>query len=407
MIRSTVVLCLCLCVCACKKGDDKKENPASKSQPSGAAAALLDRAIEAAGGLEKLKAASSFTCKSNVTMLGVPVDAVTRYTAGKARLDFTSPLGSPVTRVESTESCWVTRGQAVVPCTPEMARHVANYQRLFRLSWLWPLKEEPGWRMKVGTAKQGGTERGALTIRKGDFEGTLLLDKQSHLVMGLELRATMMGMKGKFKGVFSEHEEHCGVKIATRQVYSFMGRVVVEEKASDFRCGPLDDKVFAAPEQVKDGTVVLKKLPATPAACLTHKGPYHALGPKMVQLFGFMMKNRAPAVGSPMMIYRVAPPFEKNPAKFETDICLRLAREPAKPPKGSPFVVRTLEETEVLAAYGIGEMLPKIAQLAGVLAVEVKKRRRKPAGPLRQIAHMSPKHFPPAKLLIELQLPLK
>lgn len=406
MKRITVtMLSAALCLSACKQ--EPREQPPSQPTKKAKTPAqlLLDTAIEATGGLEKLKAASSFTGKSHITMMGVPREATIWYKAGRWRMDYTAVLGFPYTRMEGRDDCWEKRGWPVIPCAPEMRKFVSKFQSLFRASFLWPLKEEPGWTLALGTAKQGDKERDALNLKHGEHEGTLLLDKTSHLVVGMKMEARFMGMEGLVEAMFSEHEEHCGVQMPMHAKNFFKGQLFVEEKVAEITCGPVDDKLFERPPQIKDGTVVLKKLPASKAVCLTHKGPYQGIGPKVRQLFGFLMKNRATAFARGIMIYKKAPPAVKDPKQLETEVCIRLLRP--LPDKPKDYVMRDLAAVEVLAAYGIGPMGVKTKQLAGQLMSESQKRKRKPAGPLRRIMHMTPMGFPPAKLVNELQLPVK
>ncbi|MBW2523468.1 MAG: GyrI-like domain-containing protein [Deltaproteobacteria bacterium] len=385
--------------------------PAPGSAPEAptkdAAQELLDQAIAAAGGVAKLEAASSYRCKARMTMLGLTMDTTMQYKAGRVRTDATSPLGFPFARVEAVDDCWLQRGPAVIPCMPDGTQNSAKLQQLIRLAQLWPLKKGEGGQLTADTIVRDGKELDALHVKSPELEGTLLFDEQTHLVAGVEFEASFMGMKGKFEGVFSEHEPHCGVPMPTRWQASFGGRQFVDEKMSDLECGPLDDAIFARPKQVADGTVALRTHPAMAAVCLTHVGPYEGMSSKMPLLFGYVMKNRAPGIGAPLVTYRKAPPAVKEPEKFETDLCMRLNEPTDEGTLEGGLVARQLEQSDILVAYGVGEMAAKMKELTGLLMMEAKKRKLKPAGPLRLVAHASPAAFPPNQTLVELQLPVK
>jgi len=411
-----VVCCLAFCLAALACGE--KPAPAEEgaaADKTGAKAEestvdqLLNAAIEAQGGIEKLKAASSWRSSSKGTYMGMPYEAVNLYNDGVVRMDITMPGDEKMAMVTGVDNCWMTSGPVVIDCSREEREANRVNIAMSRASLLWPL-EEPGWKISpAGAVEVGGRKCDAIEIEHAatGAKGILAFDPVTRLLAFARYDAKMMGQPVRFESWPSDYEDFCGVKMAARWKMTMNGKPYVDEEILDLACVPIEAAALAPPEQVADNTVVERTFQACTGACVTMKGPYSGTGEALGRLMGFLGGKQLMPMGAPMMAYLKAPPEVKDPAEFETEVCFPVgAPPPAEPQVEGAFTIKAFPRTKVLAAYGLGPYDKRSPELAGLVAAELGKRGLEATGPMRQISYSDPQSVPPEKLVSEVQIPI-
>ena len=370
--------------------------------------AILDAAIVAAGGLEKIEAASSWISRSEGVYMGVPYESKNTYKRGLVRMDITMS-GEPMSMVMAAEPCWMQSGPVVLPCTSEERRVNGAMSAMGEAMLLAPLKRS-GWKLTARRGEVDGRPADVLAVRNSAVgaEGELYFDPESHRLVEARYMATMHGQEAEVVVALSQHKEMCGVRTFSKSVATFGGAPYVEEEILEMACGPVDDVVFAAPAQVADGTTVEKDVPSMTVACDVMRGPYDGVGAAIGKVMGFMAERKLAPAGAPMLLYVVFPAETKDPAKYVTEVCFPVAAPPpAAPEESGEFVVKGLPATRVLAVYGVGPCDKKSGELAKRASDEAKKRKLVPAGHMRQISYSDPAMVPPDQQVSELQLPVQ
>jgi effector-binding domain-containing protein len=369
---------------------------------------ILDAAIEAAGGLAKIEAASSRVSRSQGVYMGVPYESKNTYKNGLVRMDI-AMAGEPMSMVMAAEPCWMQTGPVVQSCTAEERRMNGAMSAMGEAMRLAPLKR-PGWELTARSGEAGGRPADVLAVRNAAVgaAGELYFDPESHTLVEARYEATMHGQEAEVVVALSEYEELCGVRTFSKSVATFGGAPYVEEKIGEMACGPVDDAVFAAPAQVADGTTVEKDVPAMTVACDVMRGPYDGVGAAIGKVMGFMAERGLGPVGAPTLLYVVCPAETKDPAKYVTEVCFPVAAPPpAVPEESGDFVIKGLPATRVLAVYGVGPSEKTSPVMAQRASDEAKKRQLVAAGHMRQISYSDPATVPPDQQVSELQLPIE
>ena len=397
----------------------KPEEPAKEEAPAAPAvkldpevAKILYAAIEAKGGMEKLKAFEAIVANYSGKVMGIKRKGkiTISFKDMHMRMDHTDPTGK--VEVFGTKFCWEKNGQVVIPVPKFIAELQKHYQPLYRGAMLlWPLKEEPGWQITTtDDEKLGDKTYKALKVSPPGIEkeGTYLFDPDSHYLVAIRLEATVEGNTGEIINEYLDFKDICGIKFQTKESTTFMGQKFGTEHLDDIKCQAVDPKIFEQPEQVADGTIVEKETGTSTVACTKMKGPYTGTGKAIEGLMGFMTKQKLAPSGAPMMIYLKGPPKVKKPKKYLTEICFPVAaKAPKKPKKKGKFVIKAMKPRKVLAAYGVGPYEKKSPELMKLLISEAKKRKLKTAGPMCQISFMDPKETAAEELVSEMQIPIK
>jgi effector-binding domain-containing protein len=396
---------------------DKAEAPAKPEAPKTAEVKydeavekILTPAIEAHGGLEKLKAIKSANIDIEVTAKGMSFKGTFASVAEEHRKGlFTIPLPSGVEMrlAVGPDFCWKTMGKVLLPCSAEDVR---SPEECFTdlVTELWPLRESK-YEIEAGQKKVGDKTYDTLTVSKGGLKGVISLDQETHHIVKMSTTSKKEGKEVETVITYADYKEFCGgLKWATKYEITRGGKPFENYEFLDFRCEPVDPKIFEKPQQVADGTIVEKETAQATVACTKMKGPYEKTGKHIEKLMGFMMKQKLAPTGMPMMIYLKGPPKVKKPKKYLTEICFPVAaKAPKKPKKKGKFVIKAMKSRKVLAAYGVGPYETKSPELMKLLIDEAKKRKLKTAGPMCQISFMDPKETAAEELVSEMQIPIK
>jgi effector-binding domain-containing protein len=407
-----LILALSLAVLGCEKpaeepkAEKPQEEPAKEApaEPD-VAAQILDQAIEAHGGADKLKAIAAVTAQvEGQSPLGA-FTATSIVARSHHRMDIKLENGNQVTFTRGPEHCWAKKGPVIIPMGEgEKKSHQAT-AALMEALLLWPVKQK-GLVTAAGKVKIDNEECDQLKLKWPDLdaEGSLVFDPQSHLL----IHAGVKTPKEEIEITLSEHQEFCGVKMASRRVATLNGKPMQLIMVKEAGCAPVGEETFQKPEQVADKTIGQRPTTQATIACTTLKGPYTGLEKALQGLVQELADNKVPAIGRPLMIYKRGPPRVKKPKKWVTQVCFPVNLEaPKKPKKQGKLVIMTLKPGQALAAYGIGDYAKKAPELAALLVKEAKKRKLKPKGPMIHLTYMDAQTTPPAELVSELLLPLK
>ena len=417
--RLSLAVWMSIAVAGCANQATKPDAKASQAAAAAQTAAslqeqglrILDAAIQARGGLDKIKVMASKTYQSKGSYQGMPYVANNVFQIGTLLMEVGAEGGSSarMTMVWGLDKCWNKSGKVLLPCGEEEKKNGQASMTIDKASLLFPLKQ-PGWELSGSKAEQDGKAYEVLMVREtaSGVTGVLMFDPTTHLLARVKYQGTRGGLTGEFVMDVQEHKELCGVPFPSKMATTFSAQPYVSEEVVEMKCGPVDASLFNQPAQVADKTV--EEHPTGPAVlvCTSMKGPYSGMEAAMKKLGEFMVLNNLAAMDAPLAIYQKAPPAVKAPEKFVTDVCYPISGEPALTlEKGGEFSVQKLDPGAVLAMYGVGEYGKKCEELASLLSKEAAKKRLKVAGPLRQIFYMDPKSAPPDQLVSQLQLPLK
>jgi effector-binding domain-containing protein len=401
--------------CEKKSEEAPVEPPATEPEKAAPAegdpaAQILDQAIAAHGGTEKLKAISACTMQvEGESPLG-SFTATSTVANGHHRMDTKLANGNQFTFTRGPEHCWAKKGPVILPMgTGEKETHQAT-AALLEAMFLWPVKEK-GLALTASKVKIGDQECDRLEINwSSEATGSLVFDPKSHLLIqaGVKVQGPVEGRSQEIRIALSEHKEFCGVKMASKQAYSLNQKPMQLLMIKEASCDPVEMKVFTQPEQVANGTIRERPTSAVTIACTTMKGPYSGIEEAMKGLMEALVENKIPPIGRPIMIYKKGPPKVKKPKKWVTQVCFPVNLEaPKKPQKKGKLIIRALKAGQALAAYGLGEYDKKAPELAALLVKEAKKRKLKPSGPMIHLTYMNPQTTPAEELVSELLLPVK
>lgn len=385
--------------------------PAAPAKPDQAQAAqLLDQAIAAQGGADKLKAIKAFTAKIDGESPLGKFSATSTMAGGHHRLDVKLHNGNEFTFTRGPEHCWAKKGPVIISMGEREKKSHQATAALMEAILLWPVKEK-GMATEAAKVKVGDLECDELKIQWPDLNavGSLVFNPQSHLLIQAGVKVQIQeGQAQEIKMVLSEHQEFCGVKIASRQAATLNGKPMQLTTVKEASCDPVEEKLFAQPEQVADKTVTERPTTPVTVACITMKGPYAGLENAFQELMAAMTNNQVPPIGRPLMIYQKGPPRVKKQKKWVTKVCFPVNLEaPKRPQKKGTLVIMALNPGPALAAYGVGDHAQKAPELAALLVKEAKKRKLKPSGPMIHLTYMNPLATPADQLVSELLLPVK
>lgn len=380
--------------------EEAAAEPAVKLDPE--VAGIIDAAITAMGGEEKLKAVEGWTAKSKGTYAGQPFTSTDTGKPGVMRMDIEMPGGEKMPMVHGLDRCWSQSGPVVIPCCEAGQKHARTMAAMDMAMRLLPLKTQPGWEIEAG--------ENSLKVKNEEYgaEGTLTFDPESKLIAGMTYKGTMNKQEGEIKVKYSGHKDVCGIKYPGKLEVSFAGKPWMTEEIVEVTCGPVDDGLFEPPEQVADGTFVEKTTPPMAAACITHKGPHEKLNDSVGKLMGMLGKQKMAPMGPMMMTYLKCPPKVKKPKKFVTEICVPVtAKPPKRPKKQGKLTLKGMKPMSVLAVYGSGDYQKKSGELMKALVDEAKKRKLKTTGPACGVYYMDPEKTPADQQVSEMMIPVK
>lgn len=372
-------------------------------------ARILDAAVQAQGGLERLKALDQWTVRSTGVYLGMPYSAVSTLRIDELRMDIEMKTGDRISMVTGERNCWMRTGPVVVSC-PAQERAANRDMRAWEQTLrLWPLKEG-GWKIAGASVEVDGRQMPSLTFSRSGLGGQaeLVFDPETLLASRFAYPASLFGRKGQMVTRLAHYHPACGVKLPRDVEASFDGQKVVEEKFAAHFCGPVDANLFPEPIQVADGALQHKQVGGSTLACHLLKGPWTGIGASLQQLMGFLGRKQLVPMGAPLMIYRKGPHEANDPAGYETEVCMPIgAPPPAEAQREGDFVIQELKPAKVLSVYGLGDYATKSGELASKLMSELASRKLTATGVMRQVTHHDPRSTPAEQIVSEMQIPVQ
>ncbi len=218
---------------------------------------VVDKAIQAHGGAEKLARAKMITrtAKGEITSLGAAVKATCELSAslpGKGRWAFELDAGNqkiPVTVVINGDKGWRSGGGMARELTKgEMEEQLPEADVLW-LSTLLPLKENGITLANAAETKVGGEPAlGVKVTRKGRPDVTLYFDKKTNLLVKIERRGKEAGLDITKEYILSDFKDAEGGKLPAKIVELVNGKKVAEWTVSGYKFpAKFDETTFGKP----------------------------------------------------------------------------------------------------------------------------------------------------------------
>jgi hypothetical protein len=231
-----------LSVAATTRADDQAE-----------ARAVIDKAIKAQGGEDKLTRFRNMTWNETGTYYGMG-DGVP-YTASYATQSptrFRMDIKDVFLMVFDGDKGWIRMGDDTTEMNAEQVAEQKEDLYAGNLTTLLPLKDKSVTLALIKEAKVG--DRPAVGVKvssKGHRDVSLFFDKETGLLIKSETRVKAQEMGGKEvtqESLYSDHKDVDGLKVPFKVVISRDGKKFVEATHSDLKFPQkLDDKLFAKP----------------------------------------------------------------------------------------------------------------------------------------------------------------
>ncbi|MFL5330877.1 MAG: hypothetical protein ACJ8C4_18425 [Gemmataceae bacterium] len=227
---------------------------AARADNSADARAVVDKAIEAAGGTEKLAKFNTTTFKQKGTYYaqGRSIPFTAKY-AVQWPDRFRMEAEGAFTLVLDGDKGWTeTQGKA-----EELSRDVFAEQKANNyFGWvttLLPLQKDSGF--KLGTQPASEVEGRAVEVvkvsRAGHADVILFFDKQTALLVKSEYRGTAKDLGGKevlFESFYKDYQRNEGAKLPTKLLMKRDGDKRVESEIFDMKAEKkLEEKLFTKP----------------------------------------------------------------------------------------------------------------------------------------------------------------
>lgn len=247
MPRRTLALLLLLSGVFALRADDEEPQPQ----------AVIDRAVKASGGPEKLARLRSFSRKATGKLhagrepISFQSESLVAF-PDRAREALTASInGAPVTvlKVISGDKGWLKEGEQTEEMEPAA---LAEEQEQMHAAWvatLLPLREKE----YVLTLREADTvgDRPAVSVRvtrKGRRPVALYFDKEKGWLLKYEVTVRTAGREVRQEVVFSDHQPADSLVRPRKVVIKRDGRPFVELEVTEFKpVEKVDDKSFARP----------------------------------------------------------------------------------------------------------------------------------------------------------------
>jgi|ERR1051326_4652057 hypothetical protein len=239
-------IAVCVFVAAAVRADDKDD-----------AKAILDKAIKAHGGEEKLAKPRAMTMKVKGKFYGFNEEGIEykmelSATPTKRRFDLDSGAGDASFKFSSVyngEKGWRKINDDVADLTKEEIEEVKHDLYIDRVTTLAPLKDKEFKLSALGETKIGKKAAVGIKIEcKGHRDVNLFFDKDTGLLIKSESKVIDMGEEKNQETIFSDHKDIEGRKVPMKVVINRDGKLFVEGETTEYKFhDKLDDNVFAKP----------------------------------------------------------------------------------------------------------------------------------------------------------------
>lgn len=288
---------------------------------------ILKQAIEAHGGYDALRAASTWTAEVRRHQRGSHYEMTNIYRPGMIRLEQDLPDGGRSADVIGHPHCWGKHGPFSMPCSVETRENDRPRVVMEMAAQLWTLLGND-WRIEEQSGEQSAQD-GVRTFVAHylplDTDVTFGIDAASGLLSYMTVKGTKEGVFGTHRHEYSDFREQCGVLMPFANVKSFEGDVWVREEFLSLKCIAVDESLFTRPTQVENGFTRTSTIEPAVLACAAP---------------GVLDSLDIEQVGAPLQL------IEKTGAKAH---CVPVASPPLDAPEG--VSIRQLEGRKSVEAY--------------------------------------------------------
>jgi hypothetical protein len=227
-----------------------------RTQDRSAAKAIIEKAIQAAGGAARLTKFKAGTYKSKGTLYGMGAGdlSFTQETAVQFPEHWRTTFSSDILRktiVLNGAKGWIRQDDQ----TQELIEDaLASQQDVLYTSWiasLAPLTGKGFTLTALGDSKVGDRPvEGVNVARKGHADVKLYFDKKSSLLLKMEhpIKGNLTGEETKQETLFSKFKEIDGIEEPMKVIFKLNGGLVAEEEILELKhFEKLDAKLFAKP----------------------------------------------------------------------------------------------------------------------------------------------------------------
>ncbi|MCP4048158.1 MAG: hypothetical protein GY732_19455 [Gammaproteobacteria bacterium] len=235
------------------------------NSPGGNAAALqlLEFAIEAHGGYDKLESAA--TWKAEVRRFqGASSYVLTQYyRPGMVRLESDLGDGKFSADVIGHPHCWGSSAPVSFSCSAETRENDRPRVIMEMASQLWTMKGADWKLLRATDVLNDGKQYKQLSAHYIPLatDIRMYIDSDTNLLHSIEVEGVKAGVSGIHKHLYSQFKKNCGVLMPFHNIKSFNGDVWVAEDILGLECIPMSEELFVQPEQVEEG-YFLEETPA-------------------------------------------------------------------------------------------------------------------------------------------------
>ncbi len=260
-MKTLFSILIALLLAGCEPADDEQQ--------------LLEQAIQAHGGYDKLKVASTWIADIRRYQRGDSYVMTNYYRPGMVRLEQDIGEGKKSADVIGHPHCWGKHGPVIIACSAETRENDRPRVVMEMAAQLWPL-QGPDWNL-IGRSEEMADNGLKVDVLEAlylplDSKTTIRFDQETHLLHSMSIDGVKGGEKGTHTHRFSDFDERCGVMMANHNVKSFEGQVWVEEDVLNLECGTVDESMFIRPAQVEEGHAEIQQEEEQALACIDDGG---------------------------------------------------------------------------------------------------------------------------------------
>jgi effector-binding domain-containing protein len=378
----------------------------SSTAPPDAAIAVVDRAIEAAGGLEALtEKFGAYTVVSKGLYIGVPYEMTSVWKAPDRMFMAIATGGMEMGYVG--ETCWNVLNGVVIDCAPEEVKSVPTQLYLARVEGLYTLKQ-PGFQVALkGAGEVNGRATDAVEVTHPDEPVPVWMEfyKDSGLLARTRYEGSFGGIDGPVTHDILTYRQVDGVQVPLKSVVSAGGKTFVEDMMKAITWAA-DDAVFERPPQRAFGAPAVRELDARTVAYVTHEGAYEGIGATVGGLMAWATEAGLELMGPPTMVYLTSPGQTTDPAMYRTEIQVPVSAHRDLTAAHAVYSIKRVDPMTVATRLEKGPYDQAAAGI-GPLAAWCTDNGYAVAGPPMMTGYSDPSRTPPGDLLNEILLPIE
>lgn len=357
---------------------------------------IIDAAIDAHGGFDQLKAASSWIADVRRFQSNDSYVIKQYYRPGMVRLEQDLGDGEKTGDVIGHPHCWGSSGPVSFPCSPETRENDRPRIIMEMGAQLWPLRENK-WELLSAGQRKG--ENGSFDVVRAryiplDSLAEFTFDSNSRLLRTISIIGVKEGVNGTHLHTYSDYKKMCGVLMPSHNVKSFDGDVWVEEDILSLECTDVPEEFFERPEQVKEGTFRSSTTEALTFACLSNENLLSPFTNFSDTLSTAIEENKLSIAGFPQQHFL---------GDGSRQLCAPIRG--AQSGNTDDLIIRNEPHGKILSVYSLREH-DDFSSIANHLLAEAMKRKLSPNGPMRLIKYDHDGMGSTDELVYELQLPV-